>query len=124
MTGVEPPELILNSASLLSKWGFNDGNIPDHLMDYWDDIGIAYPDVDWHHALCTLVHRFLLPELTKHHVIEVVDSVETIHNPIRAITIDGVAVEQFWYSDYKPTLIPQSVHVPYTAIAEICGLDA
>jgi hypothetical protein len=117
---MEPPALTLVADGLLSKWGFNDGGTPDELMDYWDHLGIPYPDIDWHDALRKLVRDHLIPELTKHHEIDVVD-MEGIHNPIRALTVDGIKIDGY-RSHNKVRLTPAWVTVPYSTIAEACGL--
>lgn len=118
--GLDGPTLTLYSCGLLSKWGFNDGDTPEVLTDYWDELGIAYPD--WRNALRTLVRKYLLPALAEHHSIEVVE-IETIHNPIRASMVDGIDVGECWYGDRdEPRLTPESVDVPYEAIATACGL--
>lgn len=115
---MDPPSLTLTSQSLLSKWGFSDGDTPEELMDYWDEIGIPYPD--WHTALCAMVQEYLLPELSKCHRIEV-QEICTIHNPIRATVVDGIEIDDSLGMD-QMTLTPESITVPYTAIAKACGL--
>lgn len=57
----------LASASLLSKWGFNDGDVPEAVMDYCDDHGIDWSDYDWHETLQKLVRTHLLPAMLQHH---------------------------------------------------------
>jgi hypothetical protein len=90
-------------------------------MDYWDELGVPYPD-DWHQVLCALVRQHLLSALAEHHAIEVVE-IGTIHNPIRATVVDGVDVEDCWYGDQDgPELTPTWVVVPYEDIAKACGL--
>jgi hypothetical protein len=111
-----PGHLHLSSASLLSKWGFNGGDLPDHVWDHMDEIGIAYDAVDWHAALRALVRAHLLPEVEKHHTIEVYD-ITTIHNPIRAAVVDGMEID-----DYSPRpqvdLKPDGVDVPMATVIE------
>lgn len=109
----ELPELHLFSESLLSKWGFNDGDTPDHVLDYCEDRGIDYNAWDWHDVLRRLVRKHLLPELEKNHTIELVD-VECCHNPIRASKVDGVDVSDEWYmgGDAITQLTPDGVSIP------------
>lgn len=123
MGHVESPTLTLYADSLCSKWGFNDGDEPENLLDYWDEIGVRYTDLDWHTALRTLVRERLVPAMeAAGHVVEVYNIV-TNHNPIRARRIDGVEVD-----DYRGAagalrdLRPEFVVVPYEEIARACGL--
>lgn len=109
------PTLSLWSESLLSKWGFQDGDTPEQVMDYCDDHGIDYVRVDWHEVLRGLVRKHLLPELEKHHTIKLVD-IETIHNPIRASEVDGRDVEGDWYDGSTLELKPEGVHIPMSAV--------
>lgn len=111
------PSLVLSSASLLSRFGFNDGDIPESLLDYWHSIEVDYLKIDWHSALRKLVHEHLLPQLEKTHTIVVY--IETCHNPIRAESVDGVTVVG---SGEYIALEPIVVTVPYSAVAEACGL--
>lgn len=107
------PTLHLGSSSLLSKYGFDDGVIPDQVLDYLDEHGMAYPD-DWHRILVRLVRIHLLPELLKHHVIEV-EEIDAHHNPIRARSVDGVSIDTDLPASI--TLMPAYVLVPMAAVA-------
>lgn len=102
------PTVTLRAACLLSKWGFGDGDTPDDLLDYWGDL-VDHNAFDWHAVLRRLVRTHLLPELQKHHDVEVHD-VETAHNPIRAWRIDGREVA---YPADAVELRPESVTVSY-----------
>jgi hypothetical protein len=111
------PVLTLFSSGLLSKWGFNDGDAPNDVLDWREEHGLGWR-VEWHPVLVRLVYRFLLPVLDQ----EVkVAEIETIHNPIRAETVDGVDVTDFWYdsSDCGPELTPECVEVPMTEVASV-----
>lgn len=109
--------LHLPSWGLLSKWGFNDGDMPDHIWDWLEErIGIdAARDVPWRTVLEALVREHLVPALDQ--AVEVV-TVETCHNPIRATTVDGADVEDFWFQNLaeQPKLTPDGVDVPYEAV--------
>lgn len=99
---VNEPTAHLSVRSLCSKWGFGDGDaVFDDLSDYWDAIGRRYDYTTLNERdaiLRLLVRRHLVPAIeAAGHAVEVVD-VETIHNPIRACTIDGVEVD--WYGDW------------------------
>jgi hypothetical protein len=114
----DEPGFWLISAGLLSKWGFDDGSLPDGYLDWLDDQGLDYPDDDTE-ILRTLVRTRLVPALDQR--VELVE-IETSHNPIRATTVDGVDVEECWYGrQEEPTLTPDAVFVPYRdvhAVAE------
>lgn len=108
--------LRLPSACLLSKHGFNDGDVPDALLDVLDERGLPYPD-GWHEALRVLVREHLLPVLDQR--VEVVD-VETNHNPIRAWTVDGVEVKDRWTAMFDAVrLTPEWVEVPVDRVIEV-----
>ena len=94
----------LYADSLLSKWGFEDGDI---LADYVNNPlrPLFIIQTAEHDALVELVRTHLLPALDQK--VEVY-TLETIHNPIRANTIDGVT----WYEDDdRPVLTPEYVEV-------------
>jgi len=106
----------LFSDGLLSKWGFGDGDAPDHWLDYRDDHGLPWQH--WHPVLCELVHRFLLPALDQR--VEMTQ-ISTAHNPIRATMVDGVNIEDHWYdSDYSGVcLTPEFVDVPFAEVLKV-----
>ena len=81
-------ELHLFTESLFSKWGFGDGDEPDHLLDCLDAAHLKLSS-DWHAVLRLLVRRHLVPALNR--TVAVYD-IETIHNPVRAESVDGVEV--------------------------------
>lgn len=109
------PHLTLSSSSLLSKWGFNDGDDPDDWLDYCEAHGIDYNEVDF--PLVELVRRFLLPRIEQE--ITVVE-IETCHNPIRAESVDGADVTDVWSGRApEPTLTPEYVDVPMVEVARI-----
>jgi len=110
-----PPCIVLFSDGLLSKWGFDDGNTPDTWYDYCDGHGIDWREVRY--PLVRLVREVLLPALNQ--AVEVVE-ISTIHNPIRAQTIDGVNVEDRWYEvDSGVHLTPESIEVPMWRVMEL-----
>lgn len=89
------PSVYLWSDSLMSKWGFGDGDMPDDVWDYLDEHGPAEQTVDWHAVLRSLVRTYLLPALQDAgHMVELYD-IETIHNPIRASVIDGIEIDDY-----------------------------
>jgi hypothetical protein len=107
--------LCLSSASLLSKWGFDDGDMPEIVEDYVFENGIDVSGADWRDVLCLLVERHLLPEIRQHHMIEV-ERLSTIHNPIRATHLDGRKITAESYDDVVTELSPESVSVPMAAV--------
>lgn len=118
MTGT----LILVSASLLSKWGFDDGDPFEAFTDWYHDQHSDGPmrhcncksldlGVSDHDLLRLLVRRHLVPALDQR--VELVD-IETSHNPVRATKVDGVDVEECWYGRAPtPTLTPDAVEIAY-----------
>ena len=107
---IAPESVTLFAESLLSKWGFHDGDQLDWLYDF----GIT----DDHPVLIEVVKAKLLPALP-HHV--EVREISCIHNPIRASKIDGKNVEDAWHdSDFKFNFgKPDFVEVPGAEIVEI-----
>lgn len=93
----------LFSACLLSKWGFDDG-------DLFSDFVFRYggPDApDDGSVLVAAVKAYLLPKLKQS--VEVVE-IETSHNPIRALRVDGGRVDWYLHNpDIK--LEPESVEI-------------
>ena len=102
-------ELTLYSEGLCSKWGFHDGDIPDHVVAWCEENGVEWHEVDWHEVLRKLVHEHLLPALAEHHEVEVYHIV-TNHNPIRASRIDGQDIDA--RTGLTPWLTPEQVTVP------------
>jgi hypothetical protein len=116
---MDEPHLTLFSADLLSKWGFNDGDDPEPWLDYCEANGIDYNTVDF--PLVALVRRYLLPVLEQK--VTVVE-IETIHNPIRAETVDGADVTHLWLGrGLEPQLTPERVNVPLSEVARIAQED-
>lgn len=112
---MDEPHLTLFSADLLSKWGFNDGDDPEDWLDYCEANGIDYNAIDF--PLAEVVRRYLLPALDQH--VTVVE-IETIHNPIRAETVDEVDVTGAWMGRQPgPQLTPERVDVPMAEVARI-----
>ena len=110
------PALWLGSASLLSKWGFDDGYMPDDYLDWCDAHGHPYPPSEGD-LLVTLVRTRLVPVLDQK--VDIVE-IETSHNPIRAERVDGVDVTECWYNRQPaPELTPDGVYVPYADILAI-----
>lgn len=85
--------LVLHGHSLLSKWGFGDGDV---LWDWWYDRFDDPPpgDVDHHAVLVRLVETRLLPPIRDAGHAYEVEHVATTHNPIRLRALDGRRVEQ------------------------------
>lgn len=106
------PTLWLSSSCLLSKYGFNDGDEPDAWLDWCDEQGIDYNAWPWHHVLRRLVREHLVPKLDQH--VEVYD-IDTIHNPIRALTVDGVSIDDL--ADHPDGMLtPDGVEVAYSEV--------
>lgn len=120
-----PPDLILFSSGLLSKFGFGDGDPFEAITEWYHDqhgeglmrhcdcpsfdLGVSDDDL-----LRLLVRRYLVPALDQR--VELVD-IETSHNPVRASRVDGVDVEECWYGRQpEPTLTPEDVEISYADV--------
>ena len=113
------PVLTLFADGLLSKFGFNYGDEPDLWLDYCEQHGLSFDYRAWHSILRQLVRRYLLPALAQK-VITV--NIETIHNPIRALTVDGIDVEGCWNGPQpEPELTPEYVEIPMSEVAKIAA---
>ncbi|MFD7978880.1 hypothetical protein [Streptomyces sp. NPDC059071] len=114
------PHLTLFSSSLLSKWGFNDGDEPSDWLDYCEGKGIDYTALPF--PLIPLVRIHLLPRIDQD--VSLVE-VETIHNPIRVETVEGVDVTEVWFGRApEPTLTPDHVNVPMTEVLRLALAEA
>lgn len=102
--------VILHADGLLSKWGFGDGDAPDHYLDWLDDQHLPYPE-DWHAVLRHLVRTRLLPLIVED--IEVYD-IATNHNPIRASKVNGVEIDDF--ADNDNVLRDLAVNITFSAV--------
>ncbi|MFB4348488.1 hypothetical protein [Microbacterium sp. CR_7] len=86
------PTFELDAESLLSKWGFGDG---DALSDWWwDSFGEDAP-FNERNVLHALVIAFLVPALHDAGRDVEISWIETNHNPVRADTFDGVPVDHY-----------------------------
>lgn len=116
----DQPGLVLASRDLLSKYGFNDGEVPEELTDLMDEAGQPPTrqvwDV-WVDVLRHLVRAHLLPALDQS--VEAVVDVLPPHNPIRASRVDGLDVTDEWSATpSRATLSPESVTVPYSTVMD------
>jgi hypothetical protein len=92
------------TSGLVSKWGFQDGDqLSDLCYDLRFDDGI---EVDDHALLVETVRRFILPRLDQSVETRVIS---TIHNPIRAETVDGEDVTGLWYEPMADSPITPEV---------------
>jgi len=97
------PEIItLQSSSLLSRWGFDDGSS----FACVEDLGLC----DASTMLCAAVLQFLMPQLRQKVAIEFVPCA---HNPVRAFTVDGKDVTNLNDAggDHEGMLTPEIVVV-------------
>lgn len=97
------------TCGLLSKWGFLDGEL---LSDATDEVYSYDPETE-KRALVAVVKHFVIPKIEN--AIELVE-ITTIHNPIRAVRVDGVNVNALWFSDLSDEqhsmIRPTCVEVP------------
>ena len=106
------------SYDLVSKWGFNDGDMPENLLDHLDDLGISYGKTEWHPILRRLVREHLLPKIPQQ--VEVYD-IETIHNPIRASSVDGREVDDL--GEPEGQIADVDVTVPWGVVVALVTAD-
>ncbi|HVX46338.1 MAG TPA: hypothetical protein VHC49_20770 [Mycobacteriales bacterium] len=106
--------LRLDPDSLLSKFGFNDGDVPDDYEEWQAGQGIAPVDWiregDWHAILAELVRTHLLPRLD--HAVTVTEMAGN-HNPVRAIEIDGEPAPD------RMEWEPEYVDVPFADVQRV-----
>lgn len=115
MADVTEPTLTLFSSSLLSKWGFNDGDDPEDWLDWCDNQGIEHNAFDF--PWTAIVRKHLAPAIEQD--VTVVD-IETSHNPIRVDTVNGTDVREAWYGRAEaPTLTPDHVDVPMDEVLRL-----
>lgn len=121
------------TSGLLSKWGFGDGDMLDDLL--WDngffdhEIDASIPDDDFdtigfaHRVLIRVVREHVLPAIEQD--VEAQD-IHTIHNPIRAKTVNGEAWGQRMYEPVAGggALTPELVEVPDEVILTIAREEA
>lgn len=95
----------MHAESLLSKWGFGDG---DALSDWWWDQFETDPPFNDHDVLFTLVESHLVPKMQAAGWKVDLVKIATIHNPVRAGRLNNVEVD--WYAgDGGPISIEASV---------------
>lgn len=105
----------LPADGLLSKWGFWDGDTPDHYLDWLDEQGSPYPE-DWHRILRHLVRTRLLPLLAARGIKVEVYDIETNHNPIRVGKVNGVEIDD--YADNDDVLPDVNVTLSFEDVYE------
>lgn len=110
---------MLFSSGLLSKWGFGDGDAPDEFWDWLEEQDCEHVPLGWKRILCVLVERYVVPVLDQK-VTTV--RISTLHNPIRARTVDGQGVKRWWYEpDGAPELTPECVEVPMSEVVKVAA---
>lgn len=83
---------------LLSKWGLHDGDILDDLL--FDNFGFVEELKFEHNVLIKVMEKYVIPQLDQK---VKVTHIGTIHNPIRAKTVDGKEVNWFKENDFELT---------------------
>jgi hypothetical protein len=105
--------LRLHSKDLLSKWGFEDGDILINRM--YDKQFSEVIQVEHHDLLFEAVGRFMLPALRQRVCVR---RIETSHNPVRAVMVDGVEIR--WDGPNPGVdLFPRYVDVTYEQLYEL-----
>lgn len=98
--------LRLYADGLLSKYGFGDGDV---LRDWWWDTYDEEPPFDTHEALYRLVAELIVPLIREHGDEVEVYRIHTIHNPVRASSVNGepVADSEMWPDLFVEIYAPQ-----------------
>lgn len=87
------PTFHMDANSLISKWGFGDG---DALSDWWWDNYDEDPPFNDHEALYTLALTHLMPLIRAEGWDGELVRIATIHNPVRIEHLNGQDVD--WYA--------------------------
>lgn len=113
-------DVYLFSRDLLSSHGFNDGDTPGEWYEYCERAGLAPPGGGYpRFPLAEAIRTFLLPRLVQD--VRIVE-VGTSHNPVRAVSVDGHDVQDWWYASNRsgaPQLTPAYVEVSMEEIARL-----
>ena len=110
----EEKKFVMYPDSLLSKWGFGDG---DALSDFLYENDVEHKvRLNSHKLLEELVKRFLLPKLSKK--VEIF-YIESIHNPVRAEMIDGEYYTNHYEFDDDGLLGDEPVSVSLETILSV-----
>ncbi len=103
-----PDKVIFFTCGILSKWGFNDGDLLS-----WVN---STKDCDSHETLSYIVRTLLVPKLNAS--VEMID-VGSSHNPIRAKSIDGIEVDLYSEEKRFDYLQPDSIELTGPEVIEI-----
>lgn len=112
--------MIFHTNDLLSKWGFDDGDILNDFafnnnLEFTNDPAESHSGS--HEALIKIVREHILPRLDQKVVVQ---TISCIHNPIRALTVNGCDTSAFWYESFSPPFItPATIDIPNETILEI-----
>jgi len=110
----------LDSDSLLSKYGFGDGDMLDDIVwDWWDARNSEWgssPPFTQHAVLVAVVKRHLLPALP-----EQVDTfaIGTCHNPIRVDKVNGERISHAGAGGSYPWAV-EGVTITHADIHAVC----
>ena len=99
--GTLPAELVIETASLYAQSGFERGNL---LKGSFPHLGAA----DLRELLADVVQQHVIPRLDQR--VQTL-RIPTVHNPIRATSVDGVAVNWTPEKGNGPQLTPATVCV-------------
>ncbi|WP_165069688.1 hypothetical protein [Marisediminicola senii] len=115
--------LRLDASCLLSKWGFNDGDI---IFDWWwDHTNQDLPGtVDHHDVLRHLVRTALVPLIEAAGFTLDVYDIETCHNPIRTASVNFTPthdVDPDIFGDIHVDILVDSLHQALTSPTPIEG---
>ena len=109
MSSTSADTITLFPFDLVSKFGFEDGDVMFHFME---DHGLDFERLDHHDLLIAVVEQLLVPRLDQ--AVETFTLV-SLHNPIRAGKVDGQE------ASYDSVFTPESVEIPVAEILEIAA---
>ena len=109
---MESRTVVFSTEGLLSKWGFEDGDL---LMGFMNENGFDVGDYSHEALLVAAVRRFVIPRIRNRVEVE---EVSTLHNPIRAVLVDGKKVDCF-NPDDSLSLDPAEVAVSHEELIRL-----
>lgn len=117
------PMFLLDAESLMSKWGFGDG---DALSDWWWDNFDEDCPFNADDLLYALVVEYLMPKLRAAGWTVELCRIETTHNPVRAERLNGREVD--WYAaghvEFDPPIFAEVTREQITSLGEKLILKA
>lgn len=106
--------MIFYTEALLSKWGFDDGDLLGEML--LEKLGEDYFKLDQKEILFEVVRDHIVPKISNN--IEIY-YINTCHNPVRADKVDGIRVNDTGDNDIS--IVPEKIEVEDNIILEIAN---